>query len=70
VKSSFLPIIRHSGFVFLNITEEHAVRAARLPMHHKDPFDRMLCAQAASEELTIVTRDTKIAAYGVAVMMS
>lgn len=56
------------AYVPLSITIEHAVAAARLPLLHRDPFDRMLVAQAMVEELTIVTRDPKIAAYGVPVL--
>lgn len=41
----------------LEITASHALRAAALPLHHKDPFDRMLIAQAQMEEMTLVTAD-------------
>lgn len=57
--------IRQGGFEPLDISSEHAERAGGLPQHHRDPFDRMLIAQALSEELTIVTRDDIFAAYGV-----
>lgn len=53
------------GFVPLPITVEHAERAGGLPLHHKDPFDRMLVAQAQAEDLVLVTRDPAIAAYEV-----
>jgi PIN domain nuclease of toxin-antitoxin system len=43
----------------------HAIRAGALPFHHKDPFDRMLIAQAALENLTIATPDPAFAPYGV-----
>jgi PIN domain nuclease of toxin-antitoxin system len=52
----------------LDITSEHAIAAGRLPVHHRDPFDRMLVAQAQVERLTIVTRDRKIRAYDVRVI--
>jgi PIN domain nuclease of toxin-antitoxin system len=52
----------------LPITFPHAVAAARLPPHHRDPFDRLLVAQAQLEGLTIVTRDPKIRLYQVAVL--
>lgn len=52
----------------LQIGHEHARRAGALPPHHRDPFDRMLVAQAQSEGLTIVTRDDQIAAYDVPVL--
>jgi PIN domain nuclease of toxin-antitoxin system len=49
----------------LPITHAHAIAAAALPEHHRDPFDRMLVAQALAEGLTIVTRDRNIPRYGV-----
>ncbi|MGH2429782.1 MAG: type II toxin-antitoxin system VapC family toxin [Candidatus Limnocylindria bacterium] len=52
----------------LSITLEHAATAAGLPRHHDDPFDRMLVAQASVEGLTILTRDPRIARYGVPVL--
>ena len=66
---NFLPAIRESRIRILGITEEHALRAAELPMHHKDPFDRMLIAQAMIEELTLVTRDRNMPAYGVPILV-
>jgi PIN domain nuclease of toxin-antitoxin system len=57
-----------SEFQPLAITIEHAIAAVRLPRHHDDPFDRLLVAQAQIEGLTIVTRDSKIAQYQVAVL--
>jgi PIN domain nuclease of toxin-antitoxin system len=56
--------VEDSGFEKLPITLAHAERAARLPKHHADPFDRMLIAQAEIEDLTLVTTDRTIAAYG------
>jgi PIN domain nuclease of toxin-antitoxin system len=55
--------IRDSGFRALPITFEHGIAAGRLPMIHRDPFDRMLIAQARLEGLTIVTRDADIQKY-------
>ena len=60
--------VEASGFEKLPISLEHAERAARLPQHHHDPFDRMLVAQARAEALTLVTDDTRIAQYEVAVL--
>lgn len=53
------------GFLDLPVTSAHAWTAGRLPTHHDDPFDRMLVAQALAEGLTCVTRDDRIASYGV-----
>jgi PIN domain nuclease of toxin-antitoxin system len=57
--------IREQGLDELPIDLEHAARAAALPGHHTDPFDRMLVAQALCEGLTFVTRDERLEAYGV-----
>jgi PIN domain nuclease of toxin-antitoxin system len=57
-----------SGFLELPVTFRHAERVTGLPPHHRDPFDRMLVAQAAVEELTLVTRDPVFARYGVALI--
>jgi PIN domain nuclease of toxin-antitoxin system len=54
-----------NGFQTLAITAAHAVRAARLPPHHKDPFDRMLIGQSQLEGLTLVTDDSTMAWYDV-----
>lgn len=57
-----------AGFEPLAIGLDHAERAGALPPHHRDPFDRMLVAQAQLENLTIVTRDPAFDAYDVAVL--
>jgi PIN domain nuclease of toxin-antitoxin system len=59
--------IESSGFVELPVAARHAAQVARLPMHHTDPFDRLLLAQAFSEPLRFVTADQMLAAYGGAV---
>ena len=57
--------VSESGFLELPVTFRHAVRVAGLPANHRDPFDRLLVAQAAEEGLTVVSRDPIFAAYGV-----
>lgn len=57
-----------AGFSLLPITAAHARDAGRLPRHHDDPFDRMLVAQAAAENVTLVTSDSAIAGYGISLM--
>jgi len=52
-------------FVALPISVEHAERAGKLPMHHRDPFDRMLLAQALVEGLTLLTVDVAFSMYQV-----
>jgi PIN domain nuclease of toxin-antitoxin system len=58
----------HSAATPLAITIDHAKRAQTLPFHHRDPFDRMVIAQAIEEGLTIVTRDRHFPAYGVPIL--
>ena len=65
LKGSIAGHVQDAGFEPLAITFDHAERAGRLPDHHRDPFDRMLIAQAQSEGLTIVTRDAAFDAYEV-----
>ena len=60
--------IRDSGFTPLPIGFEHAIAAGHLPQIHRDPFDRMLIAQAQCEDLTLVTRDPHCQKYDVAVL--
>jgi len=57
-----------SGFEKLLITFSHAEHAAGLPRHHKDPFDRMLVAQARAEGLTLVTHDRLLEPYEVEIL--
>lgn len=57
-----------AGFEPLAVDLAHAESAGALPLHHRDPFDRMLVAQAQIEGLTIVTRDPSFAAYDVATL--
>lgn len=58
-------VVIDEGFEPLPITFDHAERAGDLPAHHRDPFDRMLVAQALVEGLTIVTHDPAFEPYGV-----
>lgn len=52
-----------NGYVELAITSEHALAIESLPLLHKDPFDRMLMAQATVEGITLLTVDTQLAKY-------
>ncbi|MCA1733113.1 MAG: type II toxin-antitoxin system VapC family toxin, partial [Acidobacteria bacterium] len=55
--------VSSSGFEKLAIQFVHAERAGSLPSHHRDPFDRMLVAQAREEDLTLVTHDRRLEPY-------
>ena len=57
--------VKDSDLTELPISFEHGRKAARLPRHHGDPFDRVLIAQAQLEGLTIATRDAAFTAYDV-----
>ena len=57
-----------AGFSKLSVSLFHGERAGSLPLHHKDPFDRMLIAQAQSEGLVIVTKDGHFPDYGIQLM--
>jgi PIN domain nuclease of toxin-antitoxin system len=60
--------VAESGFLELPVTFRHAERVAGLPPHHRDPFDRLLIAQAELENLTLVTRDPVFARYAAEVI--
>ena len=57
--------IKKKKFTPISISIDHALTVEQLPLHHQDPFDRILIAQAAYEKLTIITRDRKFNAYEV-----
>jgi PIN domain nuclease of toxin-antitoxin system len=50
---------------WLNIEMPHCEQLSRLPFHHRDPFDRMLIAQAMVEKMTVITRDVRFMDYGI-----
>lgn len=58
-------LLEADGFTLLSVTATHAATAPRLPPIHRDPFDRMLIAQAQLETLTLVTADSALADYDV-----
>jgi PIN domain nuclease of toxin-antitoxin system len=59
--------IRKARFTVLDVSLDHALAAGRLPGPHKDPFDRMLIAQAGIEKLQVVSIDPVFRAYGIPV---
>jgi PIN domain nuclease of toxin-antitoxin system len=65
---SIVDAIRDAGFETLDITPDHAERAGGLPPHHRDPFDRMLVAQALAEGCTLLTRDDTLQDYEVEIL--
>lgn len=59
---------RQAGYDLLPITPAHAAAVEHLPDHHRDPFDRLLVAQAMTEPLRLLSRDPLVVRYGDAVM--
>jgi PIN domain nuclease of toxin-antitoxin system len=57
-----------NNFLELPITIEHSQKLYKLALHHNDPFDRIMIAQAISEDLTFMTRDAKIALYDIRIV--
>ena len=57
-----------SGLRVLGLSADHGLAVASLPLHHRDPFDRLLVAQARHEGLTLVTADVRLHAYDVGVI--
>jgi len=55
--------LRESGLELLPIEVSHALAAAALPQHHRDPFDRLMIAQAIAENLTLITSDANFSRY-------
>jgi PIN domain nuclease of toxin-antitoxin system len=66
--SALVPAIEDIGFSVVPITGQDAERAGALPMHHRDPFDRMVLAQALRLEAVVVSRDQVFDAYAVPVL--
>jgi PIN domain nuclease of toxin-antitoxin system len=65
VAADVMACIRSQGFVPLPVTVDHGQRAGALPGSHKDPFDRMLIAQAQAERLAIISNEVAFDSYGV-----
>ncbi len=68
IPADFYPVIKDQGFELLPISADHADAAGGLPMHHRDPFDRMIIAQAGLEKLSIVTRDNVFKKYDISIL--
>jgi PIN domain nuclease of toxin-antitoxin system len=60
--------LEQAGVDLLPITARHADRVGTLPLHHRDPFDRLLVAQAGIDGLALVTADEELRRYGIEVI--
>ena len=65
LESVFLEKMREAGYALLAIRPEDALRAGRLPGTHRDPFDRMLAAQALAADMALVSNDEQLDQFGV-----
>ena len=70
VPANVIEMIEATGFDHLSITFAHGVEAGSLPLYHRDPFDRLLVAQARLNDLVLVTRDNRITQYEVSTMVA
>lgn len=61
----FLAKVDEAGYTLLSITAAHALRAGRLTADHRDPFDRMIAAQALAEDIPILSVDSQLDTFGV-----
>lgn len=68
VPRNFRTVLDNQPFDKLDITADHAHAIKNLPDHHRDPFDRMLVAQAKTERLTLVTQDAHLKRYKVPIL--
>lgn len=65
LERKFLELMEGSGYVLLSIETTHALRAGRLEGDHRDPFDRMIAAQALAEDIPIISKDPKLDSFGI-----
>jgi len=68
ISEDFYEVLKQQGFEIISITSDHAYAVGDLPLHHRDPFDRMLIAQAKSEGFTVVTHDAVFKQYAISTM--
>jgi PIN domain nuclease of toxin-antitoxin system len=68
VPDNLSTVLEEQPFERLAMTVDHAFKVGELPLHHRDPFDRLLIAQCIVEGLTIVTHDGDIAKYDVPIL--
>lgn len=67
-QDDFGRLIARDGFMLLDLTPAHAMKAGYLPGTHRDPFDRLLAGQALVEDMTVLTNDPQVAAFGCKVL--
>lgn len=65
MEREFFQVIDEAGYVLLSIDASDALRAGRLDGDHRDPFDRMIAAQAIARDIPVLSNDTRLDAFGV-----
>ena len=68
LKTPFVAVpeqIANNGFQILPITFEDTLKLSALPLHHRDPFDRLIIAQSMTNQLTVISRDKQFPGYGI-----
>ena len=65
LERDFVDSVQDAGYTLLSITTAHALRAGRLSGDHRDPFDRMIAAQALAEDIPILSADAKLDSFGI-----
>jgi PIN domain nuclease of toxin-antitoxin system len=65
ISELWLQSVPAAGLAVMNVTSEHVLAVESLPIHHRDPFDRLLAAQAVTEDLDLVSSDRAFGSYPV-----
>lgn len=68
IAEEWAPALGGLGLEPMPVTAVHAAAVERLPWHHRDPFDRLLVAQASTERCGLVSADARLSAYGIEVL--
>jgi PIN domain nuclease of toxin-antitoxin system len=68
IPKTFFSLVQQEGFTELPISIAHTTALAALPRHHQDPFDRLLIAQASSENATLISRDAMMHRYPIEII--
>jgi len=63
--ANFFMVVEENGFAILPIKRDYVIQLGKLPLHHRDPFDRMLIASAMSEGMNLISIDKEVIHYGV-----
>ncbi len=65
LERDFLEVMDHAGYTLLSIDVQSALRAGRLTAQHRDPFDRMIAAQALASDIPILSTDSRLDGFGI-----